>query len=180
MNTTSVSLLERLRQQVDLDINWKRFVQLYTPLLYHWARKLDLAETDAADLVQDVFVLLVQKLPEFVYDRGKSFRGWLRTVMINKWREQHRRRAVKAQVTSDSALAAVADPDGTDPVEEAEYRQHLVGRALRIMQAEFQPATWKACWECVVAERSPEVVAAELGMSVNAVYLAKSRVLRRL
>src|SRR5262245_49637081 len=139
MNTTSVSLLERLRQQVDSDTNWKRFVRLYTPLLYHWAKKLDLPETDAADLVQDVFVLLVQKLPDFVYDGSKSFRGWLRTVMLNRWREQHRRRTVKAHATSDSELAGVADPDGTDPVEESEYRQHLVGRALQIMQAEFQP-----------------------------------------
>jgi RNA polymerase sigma-70 factor (ECF subfamily) len=48
------------------------------------------------------------------------------------------------------------------------------------MEAEFQPTTWKACWEIVVAGRSPEEVAAELGITTNAVYVAKSRVLRRL
>src|SRR5439155_714941 len=73
------------------------------------------------------------------------------------------------------------NPSGEPPSSETgEMNTTSVGRALRIMQAEFQPATWKACWECVVAGRPPEAVAAELGISVNAVYLAKSRVLRRL
>ena len=64
--------------------------------------------------------------------------------------------------------------------EEEEYRQVLVHRALALMQAEFQPATWRACWEFVVRDRPAAEVAGELGLSVNAVYLAKSRVLRRL
>src|SRR5262249_35810021 len=136
MNTTSISLLERLRNQLDPDANWKRFVRLYTPLLYFWANKLGLSEADAADLVQEVFALLVQKLPGFDYDRGGTFRGWLRAVLVNKWREQHRRRTVQAYAASDSELAGVADSGAADPLEEAEYRQHLVARALRIMQAE--------------------------------------------
>ena len=65
-------------------------------------------------------------------------------------------------------------------IEEEEYRRYLVRRALGLMQAEFEPATWKACWEFVVHDRPAAEVAAELGLSVNAVYLAKSRVLRRL
>jgi RNA polymerase sigma-70 factor (ECF subfamily) len=64
--------------------------------------------------------------------------------------------------------------------EEAEYRQHLARRALELMQAEFPPATWKACWEVVVAGRPAAEVAAELAISIDSVYAAKSRVLRRL
>ena len=67
-----------------------------------------------------------------------------------------------------------------DPLEEREYRQFVLGQALRIMSADFEPATWQACWETVVAGRPPAEVAAELGITVNAVYLAKSRVLGRL
>jgi RNA polymerase sigma-70 factor (ECF subfamily) len=63
---------------------------------------------------------------------------------------------------------------------EAEFQQHLAIRALELMKAEFQPTTWKACWEHVVCDRDPAEVAKELGITVNAVYLAKSRVLRRL
>jgi RNA polymerase sigma-70 factor (ECF subfamily) len=65
-------------------------------------------------------------------------------------------------------------------VSETEYRHWLVGRALELMRAEFQPTTWKACWECVVNSRPAADVAAELGISVGAVYMAKSRVLSRL
>ena len=85
MNTTSFSLLERLRTPAEQEA-WARFVKLYTPLLFRWARGVGLSSEEASDLVQDVLTLLVQKLPEFSYDRQKSFRGWLRTVMLNKWR----------------------------------------------------------------------------------------------
>jgi RNA polymerase sigma-70 factor (ECF subfamily) len=180
MNTTSVSLLERLRQPVDKEASWMRFVQLYTPLLYYWARRLGLATPDAADLVQEVFAVLVLKLPTWVYDPAKSFRGWLRIVLINKWRETKRRRTVEAGAANVVEMAELAEPDPALAFDEADYRRHLVGRALELMQAEFQPATWQACWQCVVLERAPAAVAAELNITVNSVYLAKSRVLRRL
>jgi RNA polymerase sigma-70 factor (ECF subfamily) len=76
---TPVSPLDRLRQPGEADA-WTRFVHLYTPLLFQWASRAGLREHDAADLVQDVLTLLVQKLPEFTYDPAKSFRGWLRTT----------------------------------------------------------------------------------------------------
>ena len=63
---------------------------------------------------------------------------------------------------------------------ESEYQQHLVGRAIELMQAEFEPPTWKAFWESVARGRPAREVAGELGISVNAVYVAKSRVLGRL
>src|SRR5438552_1694044 len=66
MHTTSISLLERIRQPAEREA-WGRFVELYTPLLYYWACRLGMQESDAADLVQDVFAVLVQKLPVFTY-----------------------------------------------------------------------------------------------------------------
>jgi RNA polymerase sigma-70 factor, ECF subfamily len=178
MHTTSVSLLERLRQP-DAHAAWDRFVSLYTPLLYFWARCVGLQEPDAADLVQDVFAVLVQKLPEFHYDRSRSFRSWLHAVLLNKWREL-RRRPSSAQPGSE-CLAGLANPDDeVAEFDDAEFRQHLLMRAMQLMQADFQPATWKACWEHVVCDRPAEEVARELRITVNAVYLAKSRVLRRL
>jgi RNA polymerase sigma-70 factor (ECF subfamily) len=179
MHTTSISLLERLRRPGEAAA-WARLVDLYTPLLYFWACRTGMPAEDAADLVQDVFAVLVEKLPEFVYDRQKSFRSWLRTILFNKWRDQ-RRRAQAVQIHSNrEELAHLAGPDGPEAFWEAEYREHLVGRALELMQTEFQPTTWKACWETVVSERPAAEVAAELGISVAAVYAAKSRVLRRL
>jgi RNA polymerase sigma-70 factor (ECF subfamily) len=177
VHTTSASLLERLHQPDDQDA-WGRFVNLYTPLLYFWACRLGLQQSDASDLVQDVFTLLVEKLPEFAYDPQKSFRNWLRTVLRNKWHEWRRRKLPSA--AGDVRLSGLASPDDTDLISDAEFQQHLTLRALQLMQSEFRPSTWKACWEQVVQGRPADAVAAELGMTVNAAYLAKGRVLRRL
>jgi RNA polymerase sigma-70 factor (ECF subfamily) len=177
MQNTPVSLLERLRRPGE-QAAWDRFVELYTPLLYHWARQLEPQEADAADLVQDVFLVLLRELPAFTYQPQKRFRGWLRTVLVNKGRERRRRLALPAGGESD--LADVAVPDETAALEEEEYRRYLVQRALQLMQADFQPATWRACWEYVVEGRPAREVAAELGLTVNAVHLARARVLRRL
>ena len=73
-SSTSETLLERLRQRSDQQA-WQRFVELYTPLLFHWAYRVGRQEADAADLVQDVLALLVRKLPQFSYDSRSSFRG---------------------------------------------------------------------------------------------------------
>ena len=179
MDTTSVSLLERLRQPAQHEA-WGRFVDLYTPLIYYWARRVGLPPEEAADLVQDVLTLLVQKLPQFQYDPQKSFRGWLRTLTLNKWRENRRRRGLVLTEASERELAGIVSPEDEDNFWQVEYHQHLVGRALKLMQAEFQASTWKACWECVVSGKPAAAVASELGMTVASVYAAKSRVLRRL
>jgi RNA polymerase sigma-70 factor (ECF subfamily) len=179
MNSTSASLLQRLRQTAAAEA-WTRFVKLYTPLLFFWARRLGLSHQDAADLVQEVFATLVLKLPGFEYDRDKGFRNWLRTVLVNKWRDGCRRKIAAAGGQGDAALAEVAAPDDPDAFGEAEYRRHLVQRALELMQAEFPERMWKACWEHVVNDRPAIDVAAELGIAVGTVYVAKSRVLSRL
>ena len=176
MHTTSASLLERL-QQTGEQVAWERFVQLYTPVLFAWARRLGLQGEDAADLVQEVFALLVRKLPEFRYDRGKKFRGWLYAVTRNKLREAKRRPTVPV-VAAD--LAEQAGPQNGDFLAEAEYRQYVTNRALQLMQADFQPATWRAFWEHVGVGRPAPEVAAEMGLTVGAVYAAKTRVLARL
>ena len=175
---TPVSLLERLRQP-DPDKAWERFVDLYAPLLYYWAKRTGCQETDAADLVQEVLVLLTRKLPALQYDNQRSFRGWLRTVAHNCWRNLRR----KAQIPRDAEgrnLDEMPGPENDEPFWEEEYRQRLVGRALELMQSEFQPTTWKACWECVVTGKPAPDVAQEMGISIGAVYMAKSRVLSRL
>jgi RNA polymerase sigma-70 factor (ECF subfamily) len=175
---TPASLLERLRQPAEQHA-WARFVDLYTPLLYYWARRTGCPEPDAADLVQEVFLVLIRRLPAFTYDHHKSFRGWLRAITLNKWRDRRRRAGLPLE-PGDPTLAELPGPDGVDSFGEAEYRHYLVGRALELMRAEFQRTTWQACWESVVSGRPAAEVAAELGMSVDAVYAAKSRVLRRL
>ncbi len=179
IDTTSVTLLERLRGGLDEDA-WRRLVQLYTPLLFFWARRCGETEHDAADLVQEVFVILLQTLPTFAYDaKSGRFRAWLRTLLLNKLRDRKRREA-RADKAHAEHQAQVDLPDGAEQFWETQYQQELARRALRLMQAEFTPSTWQACWETVVRGRSAAEVAGELGISENAVYIAKCRVLRRL
>src|SRR5262249_42584679 len=109
MLTTSASLLNRLKGGNEQEA-WRRFVLLYTPLLYCWGGRLGVQEADAADLVQDVFTLLYQKLPGFTYLPEKSFRAWLRTVLVNRWREGRRRRALPTCADPAAALGVAADP----------------------------------------------------------------------
>lgn len=177
METTCPSLLERLAAGSDATA-WSRFVELYTPLLLRWCRRLGLSDADAADYAQDVFVVALQQLPQFRYDPSRSFRAWLKTVLLNSWRKHQRKLARGPAIGGDPDL--VADTGPSHFVDEAEHRDYLVRRALEIARADFEPTAWKACWEFVVNDRPAADVAAELGVSVNVVYLAKSRVLKHL
>ena len=173
---TSPSLLEQLKEPSN-GAAWNRFVGLYSPLLINWARRAGVPADDSADLVQDVLLTLVQKLPEFRYDSNQSFRGWLRTVTLNRWRDLCRRRRL-LQVELDPL--DVADPGGSLRFWGAEYEQQLVAQALRLMQARFQEPTWRAFWGVTVEGRPAAEVAQELGVSPGAIYISKCRVLKHL
>jgi RNA polymerase sigma-70 factor (ECF subfamily) len=175
--TTSVSLLQRLRRGANPH-DWQRFVHLYTPLLFRWARRAGAQDADAADLVQEVLTLLVHKLPTFEYDSSRSFRAWLRTVLRNKWRDTCRYRAARPDWTGSCGVAEMLTRD--EESEEREDLQQLVSRALEIIRADFQPHTWQAFWEFVSSGREAAAVAADLGVRVEVIYSAKCRVLRRL
>jgi RNA polymerase sigma-70 factor (ECF subfamily) len=175
--TTSVSLLHRLRDGAD-PRDWQRFVHLYTPLLFRWARRAGAQDADAADLVQEVLTLLFHKLPTFDYNRTESFRAWLRTVLLNKWRDLCRHRAACPARADDRTLAMTPARDEDWP--EREDRQMLVARALELIRGDFQPHTWQAFWEFFTSGRDAAAVAADLGVRVEVVYSAKCRVLKRL
>jgi RNA polymerase sigma-70 factor (ECF subfamily) len=179
MDTTSVTLLDKVRQPTNQEA-WQRFVSLYTPLLYGCASRLGLPEPDTADLVQEVFAMLLGKLCDFRYDPQRSFRAWLRTVLHNKWRELKRGRVPEPVDPQQGVLADLAEAESDDGLDEAEYRQQLVARGLELVRGDFEGATWTAWSEYAVAGRPAAEVARELGLSTHAVYLAKARVLRRL
>jgi RNA polymerase sigma-70 factor (ECF subfamily) len=177
MHTTPLSLLERLRNGPQHEA-WARFVKLYTPLLFAYAHKLRLQEQDAADLVQDVFVKLLRAMPSFTYDGQKSFRAWLRTVLVNCYRNLHRRRAVP--LLGAEMMAHLPDPETLTEFEETEYRRHLTQQALTLIEADFEPTTWQLFCECSVRGRPAAEVAAEIHKTPGAVRAANFRVLNRL
>lgn len=175
MDSTSPSLLARLRSSGDRAA-WDRFVELYSPVLYHWAQSLGLQKADAADLVQDVFLVLVRKLPEFQYDDGKSFRAWLKTIILNKYRDRARSRRLhgdKVAIDEDVSDPRYEFPEGT-------YQQILVHSALRLIRPEFTPVAWSTFEKYGLENQNPNRVADEFGVSVATVYATKSKIVRRL
>jgi RNA polymerase sigma-70 factor (ECF subfamily) len=178
MHTTPASLLVRLRDPGQSAEAWARFVDLYGPILFSWARRR-LREEDARDVVQDIYLRLLEKLPEFTYEPGKRFRGWLYTITRHCLSDRLRRLG-RLPAGGPVGLENVQGPDLLGELDEDEYLRALARRALQLMQADFEPTTWQACWQLVVEGKTGAAVAAELGVSENAVYLARSRVLRRL
>jgi len=135
MNTTSESLLLRLQEphpEGPDESAWQQFVELYTPLIFYWARKNGRSQTDASDLVQEVLTLVFQKLPEFRYDRTRSFRGWLRTVTLNKFRELTRRKAIINANTSEIAQLEIMDQ--AQSTWDINYARMLVAQTMEVME----------------------------------------------
>lgn len=178
MNTTSISLLLRLRNPGEQEA-WFRFVQLYTPLIEGWVRPFGLSQQDAEELVQEVFGKLVRELPRFSYDRTRSFRAWLSTVTRNTVRSFVRRPRVKTMTNVQQPLDDLQS-DVPCLIEAEDFRRYVAHRALVVMQTDFEQTTWQAFWRMVVQGQSGAEAAQELGISVSAAYVAKHRVLRRL
>jgi RNA polymerase sigma-70 factor (ECF subfamily) len=173
-------LLERLRDRPS-DECWKRLVDLYTPLIQRWLRHFGTREADIDDLVQEVMSVVVQKMPRFDHSgqRG-AFRRWLRSIAFNHAQLQFRARQ---KVDRDPAQAITEVPNPLEELDQQWEREHdefVTHRLLELLRPEFTDSTWQAFLRQVMDEAAPADVAAELGVTVNAVLIAKSRVLRRL
>lgn len=175
---TNPSLLLKLRSKEDSQA-WTRFVTLYTPLVDRWIGQLGFGDPDRSDLVQEVFVVLLGKISSFQLDPARSFRAWLRTVTINKCRDLARKQARRVEPQFVETIERAA-ADDTELLTQQEYRDYLAHAALQMMRQHFSESTWRACWEHVAMGRPAKEVAQQLGVTENAVYLARGRVLRRL
>ena len=179
---TSAGLLLRARDRRNRHA-WDRLVDLYTPLLADWLRRYRIPPHDADDIVQEVLLTVARELPAFDYDPARgSFRGWLRTIFANRVRHFLRTRARSPAVAAEAdALDALADPHGdTGRAWDEEHDRHVLARLLQAIQTEFESRTWTAFRRIVIGGEMPAAVAADLGMSVDSVYQARSRVLSRL
>lgn len=180
---TRPSLLIALRDSQD-DRAWAEFVALYTPLIFGHCVRRGLQEADAADVAQEVMKAVAGAMGRFDYDRQRgSFRAWLLTVVRSKLNNFFARRARQPETPGDTRVGALADEApvaGEDAAWEAECRQRLFDWAVVRVQPEFQTNTWQAFWNTAVEMRPVGDVAADLGMSPGAVYIARSRVIARL
>lgn len=182
MTTTSESLLFRLQQHSESpnEEAWQQFVTIYTPLVFFWARKTGLARADASDLVQEVLTQVFRKLPDFRYDRRRSFRGWLRTVTLNKYSEVYRRKSARLATASDSMLEDLAPVEIAESTWDIDYAKLLLAQAMLTMQDDFAPATWTALQLVIGSSLSVDQAARKTGVSSWTIYSARARLMKRL
>jgi RNA polymerase sigma-70 factor (ECF subfamily) len=179
---SSSTLLARVRAQDPAA--WGRLVSLCSPLVYHWCRQSGLQAADAADVGQEVFKAVFRSVQQFRKDRtADTFRGWLRTITQNKIRDHFRKKHAEVSAAGGSEalkhLAQVPALELEDSADPAGEDAALYRRALDLIRNDFENRTWQAFLNVAVERRPPADVARELNMTVNAVYLAKSHVLRR-
>lgn len=176
--STPASLIARLRDAEDQHA-WEEFVDLYTPMLLRWCRAQGMSDHDAADCIQETLTTLVNHMKEFEYDPNRSFRAWLKTVAVNHARDWHIRRQRIANTEAEAVTRTFVASDA-EVFEQHEYRTYVIRQALRLIEQDFDQQTCDVFRQVMLDERTVQEVADEFQVTRNAVYLAKSRVMRRL
>ena len=183
-SSISSAFLDRIRARQPEA--WRRLVDLYGPVIYGWCRRAGAARDDAADLVQEVFAAITLHIDRFHRDRpGDSFTAWLSTLTRNMIRDHFRLRRGRAVARGGSQaqqqLLQIPDvPDSVDAAPSQSASAMSMPAGLELVRAEFESRTWEVFHRAVIRRQPPVQIAHELGMTVPAVYQAKSRVLRRL
>ncbi len=181
---TSVSLLRRLAGK-PTDDDWRRLDELYRPLLRAWVARAGVPASDVDELVQEVLLVVWREIAKFEWRGQGAFRAWLRTILANRVRDYFRGQEYRPTAPGGSDFQGWLDqlesPDSTlSRLWDREHDEYVLEKLMQRVQVDFAPATWQA-FRRHVLEREPAVQVAEaLGLSLNSVLLAKSRVLRRL
>ena len=180
---TSPSLLLRVRDPDDHD-SWKTFERVYGQIIRSYCVHWRLQPVDVDDVTQDVLSAVATGIRQFNYDPQKGrFRAWLGTVTANK---------IKRFLSRQSERREQPLPNGIDAPEHDEvyvepdsnwvdlFSEQILAEACRIVRPEFEPNTWQCFESTWIEKEAPVDVASKLGIAVHAVYVNKSRVLKRL
>jgi RNA polymerase sigma factor (sigma-70 family) len=189
---TRESLLTRLRDWQDQD-GWREFFDTYWRLIYNVARKAGLADAEAQDVVQNTFVYLSRRMPNFRYDRARgSFKSWLRVVTRSRISVFRRREQSNPALRCEplpgpegdalNPLDAIPDPadDALDDVWQREWQANLLAAAQRRVRAKVSSQQLLIFRMATGENLSLSQVAKKLGVSLPQVYLARHRVGRLL
>lgn len=180
--TTCPSLLAQLRYDAS-DEAWEEFVEHYGRHIFGWCRRWGLQHSDAEDVTQEILLKLARKLRTFSYDPKSRFRGWLKTVAVHTWHDfvdaQKRRRAVASDRTWELLQSMEARTDLVQKLETAFDRELLEAAKVRV-RLRVAPHTWEAFRLAAIEGRPVPEVAANVGMQIAMVYVAKSKVQKML
>ena len=185
MSETSLSLLARAQSDASDDA-WQQVAGLYASLLRSWLTRFEVPATDADDLIQEVLLTVSRELPRFEHSGcAGAFRSWLRTILVHRLRDFWRSRKYRPAATGGSTwaeqLEQLADESSNASREwNLEHDRHVMARLLESVQPRFEAKTWEAFHRQMFDGQRADVVAAVLGMPLNSVYVARSRVLSTL
>ena len=179
---TSPTLLGRLRRAPADQPAWAEFVDRYGRKIYGWCRQWGLQDADAQDVTQTVLARLADKMRTFAYDPTRSFRGWLRTLAHHAWTDfaTDRRRAGLGSGDTDvlDRLHSVEARDDLARQLDEECERDLLEEAMARVRLRVEPRTWEAFRLLALEGRSGAEAAAQLGMKVATVFVARSKVQR--
>ena len=184
MHETRQSLL--IRAQTGEANAWETLAGLYRPLIIGWLNRQGVPAGALDDLAQEVLLSVVKHLPAFQHSGNRgAFRRWLRTIVCSRSTDYWRAANASAQAQGGSgataALQQIADPDSDlNRQWDEEHDRYVLNCLLDLVEEEFEPATMRAFRRLALEGASGAAAAQELGMSVAAVYVAKSRVLQRI
>jgi RNA polymerase sigma-70 factor (ECF subfamily) len=180
---TSTTLLGRLALFPFDQAAWEEFVGRYGPAVLGWCRRWGAQEADALDVSQLVLTKLAMQMRHFTYDPSRRFRSWLRTVVLNAWRDSldaRRPDAASGGKVMNSLLHDLQARDDLFRRLEAQYDVELLEEATRRVRHRVHPRTWSAYELTTLEHCSGAEVGARLGLSIAAVFTAKASVLRML
>lgn len=174
--TTSASLVLKLRNHSDVSA-WSEFVDVYSPLIYGFCRVRNLQASDAADITQEVLLRVSKAVRTFEYDRAKGlFRDWLARVVLNEIRRYNKKTRPTATDPNDFDQEAGA----LESVWNDHFQQHIFAKAIERCKLHFGDETWSLFEKTWLQKRSAEEVARDLDIRIDRIYVARSRVLKRL
>ena len=178
---TRPTLLARVRDRADAE-SWREFYEYYQPLLMRYLRRLGLKEDAADDVIQEVFARLLRTLPEFTLG-GKPgrFRGYLWKVTFSSLVDQARQAKAQRQAEEEwvRRFRDADESEGRRVQEEWDQMeaQHRLEMAMQRVRAVTSARSWACFEQRVLRDRPAAAIAAELGITANAVFVYASRVL---
>jgi RNA polymerase sigma-70 factor (ECF subfamily) len=183
VTVTSTTLLDGLRDPGNQTI-WDQFVDRYRPLVVQYGRRLGLSGDDAEDVAQASLMAFCEGYRRDKYRRERGrLREWLFGIVHNQVRNWQRRQGRRGSAVSDTKaeglLAGLESSESLEQLWDEEWRAAVARACLEQVRLEVQEATFQAFERFAIEGRPAEEVAAELGLTPNAVYGAKRRILRR-
>jgi RNA polymerase sigma-70 factor (ECF subfamily) len=176
--------LEDLKKSNDT-IVWAGFRDHFYPVVINFAKTLGLCETDAEDAAQETMLAFLKAFRDGKYDKEKGhFSHWLfgvaKRVILNVRKRLPRERLVADSTAGTSFWDIVGDDNAVQHTWDTEWRRMVLERCLRQAHRELDEKVFRAFELYALSEKPVEEVGKTLGMSRNAVYIAKSRVLSKL